>query len=90
MLEYQLDCDNLALEQQFFSPSRVCLALRAQIIDPKRRMVIGTRDFEIFEAAPSEDACGGVIAANRASTRLLAEIAERTNAVMKDDTKAGG
>jgi cholesterol transport system auxiliary component len=74
---YRLDCDNLVLEQQFFSnPSRVRLALRAQLIDVNRQSVMGTRDFEIFEVAPSEDAYGGVVAANRATAKLLEQLAE--------------
>jgi cholesterol transport system auxiliary component len=81
--DYLLDCDNLVLEQQFFSqPSRVRLALRAQIVETKNRAILGTRYFEIFEAAPSDDAYGGVVAANRATARLLNEMAEwlKTNA----------
>jgi len=82
---YRLDCDDLVLEQQFFSnPSRVRLALRAQLIDVNRQSVMGTRDFEIFEAAPSEDAYGGVVAANRAATTLLEQMAGWLSAVMRD------
>jgi cholesterol transport system auxiliary component len=74
--DYRLDSDNLVLEQQFFSkPSRVRLALRAQLIDMKRQTVMDSRSFEIFEEAPTEDAYGGVIAANRAAVRLLDEVA---------------
>src|SRR5574342_519776 len=65
--DYRLDCDDLVLEQQFFSnPSRVRLALRAQLTDLKAQKIIGSRDFEVFEPAPSDDPYGGVIAANRA------------------------
>jgi cholesterol transport system auxiliary component len=75
--QYRLDCDNLVLEQQFFSsPSRIRLALRAQLIETKSQSVIATRYFELFEAAPSEDAYGGVLAANHAAGKLLTEIAE--------------
>ena len=73
---YRLDCDNLVLEQQFFSsPSRIRLALRAQLIETKSQSVLATRYFELFETAPSEDAYGGVLAANLASARLLNEMA---------------
>ena len=82
---YRLDCDNLVLEQQFFSnPSRVRLALRAQLIDVNRQSVMGTRDFEIFEAAASDDAYGGVVAANRAAATLLEQMAGWLSAVMRD------
>jgi cholesterol transport system auxiliary component len=83
--DYRLDCDNLVLEQQFFSnPSRVRVALLAQLIDHRRQNVIGTRNFEIFEAAPSEDAYGGVIAANRAAAGLLAEVTAWVTAVISE------
>jgi len=82
---YRLDCDNLVLEQQFFSsPSRVRLALRAQIVETKTQSVLGTRYFELFEAAPSDDPYGGVIAANHASAKLITEMAEWLDTVVRD------
>lgn len=86
--EYRLDCDNLVLEQQFFSTSRVRLALRAQLIDVKRQSVMDARDFEVFEDAPSHDAYGGVIAANRATARLLAGLVGWAAAIMDESTGA--
>ena len=75
--QYRLDCDNLVLEQQFFSrPSRVRLALRAQLIETKSRLVLATRYFELFEVAPSDDPYGGVIAANQASAKLIREMGD--------------
>jgi cholesterol transport system auxiliary component len=67
----------------------VRVALRAQLIDHRRQKVIGTRSFEIFEPAPSEDAYGGVIAANRAATRLLDELAQWVIATMNENPKRG-
>ena len=75
--QYRLDCDNLILEQQFFSnPSRVRLSVRAQIIDTKRPALLATRYFEVIEVAPTEDAYGGVQAANQATAKLLTELSE--------------
>ena len=75
--QYRLDCDNLILEQQFFSnPSRIRLALRAQLIETKKQSILASRYFELFESAPSEDAYGGVLAANQASAKLLTQMAE--------------
>ena len=89
--DYRLDCDNLVLEQQFLSkPSRVRLALRAQLIDVKRQNIMGTRDFEVFEDAPSDDAYGGVIAANRAAAKLLEQLAAWVSKVMSDSEPRGG
>ena len=57
--QYRLDCDNLVLEQQFFSrPSRVRLALRAQIVETKIPAILATRYFELFETAASDDPYG--------------------------------
>ena len=82
--QYRLDCDNLVLEQQFISrPSRVRLALRAQIVDLKNSAILGTQYFELFEVAPSDDAYGGVQAANRASAKLITELAEWLDKVFK-------
>jgi len=83
--DYRLDCDNLVLEQQFFSrPSRLRVAMRALLIDNKRQNVIGTRTFEIFEAAPSEDAYSGVLAANRAAARLFDQLATWASALVTE------
>jgi len=81
---YRLDCDNLVLEQQFFSrPSRVRLALRAQIVDLKKSAILGTQYFELFESAPSDDPYGGVQAANRAAGKFLIELAPWLEKVLK-------
>jgi len=86
--DYRLDCDNLALEQQFFSrPSRMRVAMRALLIDNKRQNVLGTRNFEIFEAAATEDAYGGVLAANRAAAELLEQIAEWVRQFMHENNQ---
>lgn len=83
--QYRLDCDNLVLEQQFFSrPSRVRLALRAQLIDARKQAVLATRNFEVSEVAPSDDPYGGVIAANHASAKLITDMAEWLDGLLRD------
>jgi cholesterol transport system auxiliary component len=82
--DYRLDCDNLVLEQQFFSRGRVRLGLRAQLIDVKRQSVMGVRNFEVFEDSLSEDAYGGVVAANKASAKLLDALTHWVASVMED------
>jgi len=83
--QYRLDCDNLVLEQQFFSrPSRVRLALRGQLFDSRQQAILGTRYFEVVESAASDDAYGGAVAANQATARLLTEMAEWLNTVLRD------
>ena len=84
--DYRLDCDGLALEQQFFSsPSRIRLALRAQLVDTKRQSIIGARNFELFEPSLSEDAYGGVVAANGAAARLLDQMTDWLTTVMEEE-----
>jgi cholesterol transport system auxiliary component len=86
--DYRLDCDNLVLEQQFFSPSRVRLALRAQLVNIKRQIVMDARDFEFLEDAPSENAYGGVIAANLAAAKLLEQLGQWVVTARDENTKA--
>jgi cholesterol transport system auxiliary component len=89
--DYQLDSDNLLLEQQFFSkPSRVRMALHVQVVDVRQQRVIDARDFEVFEDAPSDDAYGGVLAINLATARLLEELALWVTAIMAENVKSGG
>jgi cholesterol transport system auxiliary component len=74
--DYRLDSQGLFLRQEFLQqPSRVKVAVRTQLVDVKEARVVGTRTFEAVEHAPSEDAYGGVQAANRAITALLDDIA---------------
>lgn len=82
--DYRLDADQITLEQRFFEkPNRVRAAFRAQLIDLRQYGVVGTKWFETFEVAPSEDADGGVTAANRAVGRLLDDLAVWTSECAK-------
>ena len=84
-VQYRLDCDNLILEQQFFSrPSRVRLALRAQLIETKTQTILATRYFEFFEAAETDDAYGGVQAANHAAAKLINQLIAWAHTTMED------
>lgn len=75
--DLRLDTEIVRLQQEFLErPSRVRFTLRAQLTDIAKRRVVATREFDILENAPSEDAYGGVIAANRAVARALAQVAE--------------
>ena len=74
--DYRLDSEDLVLAQEFFpQPSRVRLTLRVQLVGLRDQRIIGTHAFEVLEEAPSHDAYGGVVAANRAVTTLLERIA---------------
>ncbi len=87
--DYRLDAENLSLQQQFFSrPSRVRLALKLQLVELKGRQMIASRDFEIWEDAPSDDAYGGVVASNRAVAEMLQQSTNWLNAIMNKATQA--
>lgn len=73
--ELRLDTELIRLHQDFASqPSRVRLTLRAQLIDLRANQVLAEQEFDESENAPSDDANGGAIAANRAVRRALAQI----------------
>jgi cholesterol transport system auxiliary component len=73
--DYRLDANGFLLQQEFLQqPSRVKVTMRAQLVDLKESMIVSTRAFEAVENAPSENAYGGVLAANRAVAGLLDQI----------------
>jgi len=74
--DLRLDTEIVQLRQSFLTrPSRVELTLRTQLVDVLGRRVLATRYFEVVEDAPSDDALGGVLAANAAVGRVLAQVA---------------
>lgn len=75
--DLRLDTELIRLQQDFTTqPSRVELTLRAQLYDLKSRQVLAVREFDAAENAASEDAYGGVIAANRALARVLGQVTD--------------
>lgn len=88
--DYRLDTHDLLLEQQFLQrPSRVYLGARMQLYDLKGARVVGTRTFELFEDAESEDAYGGVAAANRAVAKLVEQASVWIKECVSTQAKAG-
>jgi cholesterol transport system auxiliary component len=74
--DLRLDTEIVRLHQSFLvQPSRVEFTLRAQLVDVAARQVLATRYVEVTQEAPSEDAPGGVAAANVAVARALAQAA---------------
>lgn len=72
----RLDTELIRLQQDFsVHPSQVQLTLRAQLIDIGTRRVIASSEFDETENAVTEDAYGGVRAANVALERLLTKLA---------------
>jgi cholesterol transport system auxiliary component len=75
--DIRLDTELVRLQQNFATqPSRVQLTLRAQLIDARGKRVLAVKQFDEIENAASEDAYGGVGAANRALQRVLGQLAE--------------
>ncbi len=73
--DLRLDTELLRFHQDFTrQPSEIHITLRAQLVDLQQQRVVATRLFDIREPATSEDTYGGVLAANRAVTRLLEEL----------------
>jgi cholesterol transport system auxiliary component len=73
--DYRLDIYGFALQQEFLQqPSRVRVTALAQLVDLRQSTILGMQRFEAIEPAPSENAYGGVIAANRAVALLLDQI----------------
>lgn len=72
----RLDTELIRLQQDFsVHPSRVQFTLGAQLIDIGTRRVIASAEFDETENAATEDAYGGVRAANLALERLLVRLA---------------
>ena len=75
--DLRVDIELIRLQQNFGTrPSRIELTLRAELIDVRGRRVLSTRVFEETENAPTDDAYGGVTAANLALGRMLEQLAD--------------
>jgi len=73
----RLDTELVRLQQDFGTqPSRLQFTVHAQLIDVIAKRVVAAKLFDESEDAPSDDAYGGVIAANRVAQRLLDQLAD--------------
>jgi len=71
----RLDTELIRLQQDFTSkPSRVQLTLRAQLVDISAKRVLAVKVFDVIENATSDDAQGGVAAANLALKNTLDQV----------------
>ncbi|MDP2368160.1 ABC-type transport auxiliary lipoprotein family protein [Rhodoferax sp.] len=74
--DMRLDTEIVRLQHDFQSrPSQVRFTLRVYLIENKTRRVLAWRELDATVAASSEDAYGGVVAANRAVQTVLAQAA---------------
>ena len=80
--DVQMEVEILRLQQEFDGlPSRVRFTLRVGLVASADRRVLATREFESIVASSSEDARGGVVAANLATRRVLADVANWSGTV---------
>lgn len=87
--DYRLDVSALVLVHEFdTTPSRLRLSWKAQVIRLHDGRPIGARRFETAQAATSDDAYGGVRAANQALARLLGEMSAWARACVTNHQKA--
>ena len=74
--ELRLDTELIRLQHEFTAqPSQVRLTLRAVLVETATRRVVAVREFDTRVPSASEDPYGGVLAANEATRRVLAELA---------------
>ncbi len=74
--DLRLDTVIESLYQDFRSrPSQARVQLRVRLVDLQGRRVLATRVFTGSQPAPSDDAYGGVVAANRVLAKMLPEVA---------------
>ena len=74
--QLRLDGELIRFHQDFTrQPSEVHITLRVQLVDLRENRVLASQLFDVREVSTSEDTYGGVLAANRATERLLAELA---------------
>ena len=72
----RLDSEIIRLQHDFQTlPSRVRFSLRVTLVDDKTRQVLSLQEFEAIEPSTSEDAYGGVLAANRAVQQVVQQVA---------------
>ena len=89
--DVRLDIQLVRLQQDFKTrPSRVQLTLRAQLMDVRGKRLLAAKQFDAVETATSEDAYGGVTAANRLLQRVLGELAEFCVHATADRPQSGG
>jgi cholesterol transport system auxiliary component len=74
--DFRLVTDLVALEQDFtVEPSRMRLVLRVQLVDVRARRLLAGDTLRFEQAATSDDAAGGVAAANALLERAVGEVA---------------
>jgi cholesterol transport system auxiliary component len=72
-----LNTQIIEFQQEFFKNSSVMsVRLRAQIIKTSTNQIVASKEFNVVELAPQYSPYGGVIAANRATSKMLSQLAK--------------
>jgi cholesterol transport system auxiliary component len=75
--DVRLDTELIRLQHDFVTrPGRVRLTLRAQLIDVRGQRILAVKQFDESEDAASDNAYGGVTAANRVLQGMLDQLAD--------------
>jgi len=76
--DLRMDVHLLTMQQEFISETRsqMHIALQVNLLNNVSNKIIGSHRYEIAMPARNGDPYGGVIAANKATAKLLAKIAE--------------
>ncbi|MDN5869710.1 MAG: ABC-type transport auxiliary lipoprotein family protein [Nitrococcus sp.] len=88
-VDYRLRTKLLRLEQDFSGapPSRERLVAHVKLVDLQRGALLASRVLSFSVPAPSEDAHGGVVAANMAIKQLAAEVVELSRKALATHSK---
>jgi cholesterol transport system auxiliary component len=74
--DYRLDTELIRFHQDFTrQPSVMHITMRARLVDLRESRVVGAQQFDLVEPAATGDSYGGVVAANKAVSLLLDELA---------------
>lgn len=77
LADVRLDTEIVRLQQEFFDkPGQLHLTLRVQLIDLNKKIILAQREFDVLEPCGSDDPYAGVVAANKALQKVLAQISE--------------
>ncbi|EAR23029.1 hypothetical protein NB231_14453 [Nitrococcus mobilis Nb-231] len=89
-VDYSLRTELLRLEQDFSNapPSRERLVVRVQLVNLAHDTLLASQVLELNTTAPSEDAYGGVVAANTALQQLAAEVVTFCRKALADQARA--
>ena len=75
--DLRLDTELVQLQHDFKArPSQIQLSLRVRLFDVRGKRLLAVRQFDEVENVDSEDAYGGVKAANRALRRILDQLTD--------------